>query len=333
LIATSYSSQLIDLSVETMKITSSVITSLFLVLSITCLVSTTAQDETCVETAFTNVVTCVGENPCTCVNCNATSEDFNPTFPITCSDLSQSLCPSITCCSACATSLLEYYQCFVVDVFASSGLLSDVVAGEGSCTLDCSSFPIEDEVDPNCDEEDYVCIGEYADYLSCFMSCDSTGCTDGGAPFNQTMVDAAILEAENSGSDTCAILNAYACPADSDSAGDNCCPECNVQWANFYQCIANQEPEPCTIACAEVPPTNDGTPTSTTNGAPTETTNGGQDVTPTSAPNGAPTGGQTPSSAPTSAASGSQIALSLGLATGAVHAVNIMFAAAFFVLL
>lgn len=286
-----------------MKVMSPVFINVLFLLWIACLASTvTAQDESCMTTALTDYMSCVGANPCTCLACEPPEEGLNPDFPITCRDLNQLVCPTVRCCSACSASLEAYYQCSVVDVFASNGLLSDVDAGE-SCPLDCSSFPAKDVVDPTCNESDYECVDEYSDYLGCYLSCGAAAdCT----PPDSTALDSALAEAGTDAGDVCSALNTHICPTDPDVHLDECCPQCDGKMVKVVQCVVNQAlDEPCTIECAQ---DKDAT-------------------TPPSGPTGIRSPTQAPINPPSAAATRSRLVPTMALADGTAHAIHVLLAA------
>jgi hypothetical protein len=274
-----------------------------------------AQDEDCLTTTLPEFMTCVGDNPCTCSSCGSVDSEFNPTLPITCAELNELLCPTVVCCSACSASLRAYYQCTVVDIFASAGFVTD-----GDCTLDCSSYPAQDEVDPTCDVEDYPCASEQADYTSCLLSCTlGDGCPD----TSNQVTDLTDLEAQlaNSGS-TCETFNTYACS--SGVAFNGCCSECDVLFANIFQCLANEDlQEECTIECADGEVAG---PSGNPGDVP------GENASPSEAPAEDPSsGGGAVSDPPTSAANGSTFASQVVL--GAPPTMKILFAIAMFAML
>ena len=113
----------------------------------TCLVSITAQADTCFSSTLDAYVACAVDNYCTCGTCGVSDEIFNPSLPISCSDLNQYLCPLVRCCSVCSEAYQAYFKCTVIDTYIAQGVVTD-----GSCVLDCSSFPATDAVDPTCDD-------------------------------------------------------------------------------------------------------------------------------------------------------------------------------------
>jgi hypothetical protein len=140
--------------------------------------------------------------------------------------------------------------------------------------LDCSGYPFVDEVDPTCDPDDFQCVDLYADYIQCYAQCNEVdGCTgfflNNGEAATEEQLQQAIQDAAIQGDD-CAVANAYICPADG-SPIDDCCPECGVILANFYQCQVNLDFETtCTIDCADDVITSPTTPTNPTDGPPSD---------------------------------------------------------------
>ena len=229
--------------------------------------------DTVFANGFTDILTCYGDNPCTCFNCDTSdTDDLDVGAVLSCSELNQILCPQINCCSACSDTIQSLYQCIFLDAYAN-------IPGSNlaNCQIDCSETPFVDEVDPNCDPSDYQCIDLYTDYITCYAECSPTATCgadvdSGGSAttaaseqeIEQAIQDAALQD------DECAVMNAIVCDGgDAGSGGigifdDGCCPECGTKLANFYQCQVNLDfEEPCTLECASAtaPAGTNGNPT------------------------------------------------------------------------
>jgi hypothetical protein len=280
---------------------SSIFAVIFLICCAYVLDGTTAEEDDCLSTTLAEFLKCVGENPCTCSTCG--SADFSPSLPTTCGELNELLCPISACCVACSAPMQAYYQCTVVDVFVSVGLVSDVAESE-DCLLECSSFPApEDEIDATCEDEDYPCAAEQAEYTSCYLSCFlSDGCNQTATPqADPADIEDQFLDAVDN-EDTCASLNVLACSPG--VAFNGCCPECDVHYANIFQCTVDLDlEEKCTVECAdgEVAPS-----------APSDN----PDDVPVEPPAEEPSNGEAPSIPATSSAYGSKFVSEVSLASG-----------------
>ena len=237
---------------------------------------TAAECETILTNAVTDILACYADNPCTCFNCDTTSGDtggdiFDPTsagLP-SCGEINDLVCPEINCCSECAPLIRDLYQCSVVNAFS-------FIPGSSltNCELDCSGYPFAEVDTTECNPDDFQCVDLFADYLQCYAQCtEADGCTgfflNNGDTATEEQLQQAIQDAAIQGDD-CAVANAYICPAD-DGPIDDCCPECGVLLANYYQCQVNLDFETtCTIDCADAEITPPSTPTDPTDSPPSD---------------------------------------------------------------
>jgi hypothetical protein len=209
-----------------MKVTNTM--TLFLLVSLVATQFTAAQTTLpsyCTDgSAVADYIQCIVSNSATCTDCSADSGNITNLSSLSCSDITNSFCPAIRCCSACETAAAKAFECYVIPLFATTS--------QQACTLDCTSFPYGDNGNGTAGPCDTVT----GSWIACFIkhNDECLACTGNSATFDPSMLNA---------TDECAVTERYLCPY------VECCSSCQSESDAYYQCILTQDQNSVASGC------------------------------------------------------------------------------------
>ena len=224
---------------------------IFLVVSLIVQQFTSAQTtlpDYCIDgSAIANYTSCRITNSASCNYCSNESSNITNIISLSCSDLTNTFCPDIRCCSACEDAAKLFYECTIFPLFEATN--------QQDCTLDCSSFPTG--INHNVTTE--PCDAVTGNWLACIFSHQGgcSACTNYGTTFNSSLFNA---------TDDCAAVESYFCPF------VDCCSSCQSESNAISQCILSQNfnssASNCQFNCIGTGLDSNGTPNSggSTNG-------------------------------------------------------------------
>ena len=175
-------------------------------------------------TAAADYIQCILSNSATCTDCSADSGNITNLSSLSCSDITNSFCPAIHCCSACETAAAKAFECYVIPLLAATN--------QQACTLNCTSFPYGDNGNGTAGPCDAVA----GSWIACNIkhSDECFACYG-----NSTMFDPSMLNA----TDECAVTERYLCPY------VECCSSCQSESDAYYQCILTQDQNSIASGC------------------------------------------------------------------------------------
>lgn len=213
-----------------------------IVTSLPTMAGTDGMTYECGNTLF-DLTSCIAEHVCTCAECPEIEDievllEANGGNALSCTQVHDAVCPAIRCCSDCWEAQQSWMQCGVLELYEIGSMI------EPGCELDCSGFPVLDEVDEDCVDS---CGREAGKYTSCIIqncpTMDSVDCTNIGEELD--------LYTALAFSNDCGDLNEAICLDEDES----CCPLCDGIFANLIQCAIDSEDnnvlKGCDIECAD----------------------------------------------------------------------------------